>query len=140
MLPRNRNRNAGTFAKITLLRNRPFGSSRKMVCSDVEESMLRCRSVSGIASGKIPWERSQHVLIVLVFWSWVLLLPRLPPSSRSLKLFPWASILLHGPLDICMDLLPAAPLPPMQKQDAQHMFLQHRGAHADFIWSAPKRT
>ena len=43
----------------------------------------------------------QHVLTVLVFWSWVLLLPRLPPSSRSLRLFPWASILLHGPLDIC---------------------------------------
>ena len=27
----------------------------------------------------------QHVLTVLVFWSWVLLLPRLPPSSRSLR-------------------------------------------------------
>ena len=73
----------------------------------------------------------KHVLTVLVFWSWVLLLPRLPPSSRSLRLFPWASILLHGPLDICLDLLPAAPLPPVQKRDAQHMFLQHRGAHAD---------
>ena len=34
----------------------------------------------------------QHVLTVLVFWSWVLLLPRLPPSSRSLRLFLCASI------------------------------------------------
>ena len=39
----------------------------------------------------------QHVLTVLVFWSCGLL-PRLPPSSRSLRLFPWASILLHGAL------------------------------------------
>ena len=63
--------------------------------------------------------------------SWVLLLPRPPPSSRSLRLFPCASILLHGPLDICLDLLLAAPLPPMQKQDAQRKFLQHRGERAD---------
>ena len=75
----------------------------------------------------------QHVLTVLVFWSWVLLRPRLPPSPRSLKLFPWPSILLHGPLDICLDLLPAAPRPPMQKRDAQHMFLRHRGARACFL-------
>ena len=68
-----------------------------------------------------------YVLTVLVFGSWVLLLPRLPPSSRSLRLFPWASILLHGPSEICLDLLPAAPLAPVQKQDAQHMFLQHSG-------------
>ena len=73
----------------------------------------------------------QHVLTVLVFWSWVLIWPRLPPSSRSLRWFPWASILLHGPLDICLDLLPAAPLPPVQKRDSQHKFLQHKGAHAD---------
>ena len=71
----------------------------------------------------------QHVLTVLAFWSWVLLLPWLPPSSRSLRAFPWASILLHGPLDICLDLLPAPPLPPVQKRDAQHMFLlRRRGA------------
>ena len=30
-----------------------------------------------------------------------------------------------------MDLLPAAPSPPVQKRDAQHMFLQHRGSHAE---------
>ena len=74
---------------------------------------------------------NQHVLTVLVFQTWVLLLPRLPPSSRSLRLFPWASILLNEPSDICLDLLPAAPLPPVQKRHAQHMFLQHRGAHAE---------
>ena len=73
----------------------------------------------------------QHVLTVLVFLSWVLLLPWPPPSSRSLRLCPWASPLLHGPLDICLDLLPAAPPPPVQKRDAQHKFLQHRGAHTE---------
>ena len=79
----------------------------------------------------------QHVLTVLVFWSWVLLLPRLPPWSRSLRLFPWASILLYGLLDSCLDLLPAAP-PPVQKWDAQHMFLQHRGAHAEVKANLPR--
>ena len=72
-----------------------------------------------------------HVLTVLVFWSWVLLLPRLPPWSQSLRLFPWANILLLWALGHCLDLLPAAPPPPAQKRDAQHMFLQHRGAHAE---------
>ena len=40
----------------------------------------------------------QHVLTVLVFRSCALLLPRLPPLSRSLKLFHWASnfCLLQG--------------------------------------------
>ena len=71
------------------------------------------------------------MLTVLVFWSWVLLLPQLPPASRSLRWFPCASILLHGPLDICLDLLPAATLPRVQKRDAQHMLLQHRGADAE---------
>ena len=81
----------------------------------------------------------EHVLTVLVFLSWVLLQPRLPPSSRSLRLFPCASILLHAPLDICLDLLPAAPLPPVQKQDAQHKFLQQRGARAECKQWFPKR-
>ena len=49
--------------------------------------------------GKTYWV-APALLTVLVFWSWVLLLPRLPPWSRSLRLFPWASILLYGPLDI----------------------------------------
>ena len=79
----------------------------------------------------------RHVLTVLVFLFWVLLLPRPPPSSRSLRLCPWTSILLHGPLDICLDLLPAAPPPPVQKRDAQHMVLQHRGAHGECQTSSP---
>ena len=36
----------------------------------------------------------------------------------------------------CLDLLPAAPPPPVQKRDAQHKFLQHRGARAEFNFSA----
>ena len=54
----------------------------------------------------------QHVLIVLVFWSWVLPLTRLPPSSRSLRLCLWASILLYGRVDIawiCCSQLPHHP-------------------------------
>ena len=73
----------------------------------------------------------QHVLTVLVFWSWVLLLPQLPPSSRSLALFPWASILLHGPLDICLDLLPATFLPPVQSTGCTTHVFTAQGAHAD---------
>ena len=50
----------------------------------------------------------QHVLTVLGFVFWALLLPWPPPSSRSLRLCPWASILLYGPLNVCLDLLPTA--------------------------------
>ena len=89
---------------------------------------LNCNPGLEISQGRTPW-LIQHVLTVLVFLSWVLLLPRPPSSFWSLRLFPWASILLHGPLDICLDLLPAAPLPRLQNRDAQHMFLQHRGTH-----------
>ena len=74
------------------------------------------------------------------FWSWVLLMPRPPPSSRSLILCPWASILLHGPLDTCSDLLPASPPPPVQKRDAQHMFLQHRGARGENCYPINSKT
>ena len=74
----------------------------------------------------------QLVLTVLVFWSWVLLLPRLPLWSRCLRLFPWASILPYGPLDTCLGLLPAAPLPPMQKRDAQHIFCS-TGGHTPIL-------
>ena len=73
------------------------------------------------------------MLTVLVFWSWVLLLPRLPPWSRNLRLFPWASILIYEPLDIAWICCPLLPLPPVHKRDAQHMFLQHRGAHAEIL-------
>ena len=85
---------------------------------------------SSYPEAETPWVDSACALLtVLVLGSGVLLLPQLPPSSRSFRLIPWASILLHGPVDICLDLLPAAPLPPVQKQDAQHKFLQRRGAH-----------
>ena len=43
-------------------------------------------------------------------------------ETERLRLFPCASSLLHGPLDICLDLLPAAPPPPVQKRDAQLKF------------------
>ena len=74
----------------------------------------------------------QHVLIVLVFWSCVLPLTQLPPSSQSLRLCLWASILLCGPVNIAwICCARSSPTTPVQKQDAQHMLLQHRGAHAE---------
>ena len=81
---------------------------------------------------EIPTGLLQHVLTVLVFWSWVLLLPQLPHWSRSLRLFPWTSILLYGPLDIAWICSPQLPHHPCKNGDTQHMFLQHKGAHADF--------
>ena len=52
-------------------------------------------------------------------------------SSRSLRVCPWSSICFHGALGKFLDLLPPASLPPVQNRDAQHMFLQHKGSHAD---------
>ena len=40
---------------------------------------------------------------------------------------------VHGPSGNFLDLLPPASLPPVQKRDAQHMFLQHKGAHTDIF-------
>ena len=58
--------------------------------------------------------------------------PRLPPPSRSLRLCPWASILLHGSLDI---LLGSAAQPPhhrMQKTGrTAHVFTAQGGARAE---------
>ena len=74
----------------------------------------------------------QHVLAVLVFWSWVLLLPRFPPSSRSLRLFAWASILLHGPLDSCLDLLPrSSPTTGAKTGRTAHVFTAQGGTRRD---------
>ena len=42
--------------------------------------------------------------------------PWLPPWSRSLRLFPWASIFPLQALGHCLDLLPAAPPPSVPKR------------------------
>ena len=52
-------------------------------------------------------------------------------SSRSLKLCPWPSICCHGPSSKFLDLLPPTSPPPVQKRDAQHMFLQHKRTHTE---------
>ena len=79
----------------------------------------------------------QHVLAVLVFWSWLLLLPWLPPWSRSLKLFRWASILLYGPLDILLgSAARSSPTAHAKTGPTTHVF-QHRGAHADLGLPGP---
>ena len=86
------------------------------------EQSRGCHRIFTIAMRERPPGLIQHVLTVLVFWCWVLLQPQLPPSSRSLRLFLCASILLHGPLDIFLNLLPATPLPPVQEGGAHHKF------------------
>ena len=42
------------------------------------------------------------------------------PPKMCFLLSPSMTWLLHGPLDICVDLLPAAPLRPVQKRDGEH--------------------
>ena len=52
------------------------------------------------------------------------------PTSRASEpqIAPPKWRLLHGCFEqILLDLLPPAPLPPVQRQDAQQMFLQHKG-------------
>ena len=78
---------------------------------------------------EIPPGLLQHVLTVLVFWSWVLLLPRHPPWSRSLRLFPWASILLYGPLDIACICCPQLPHRPCKN-----------GTHSTCFYSTGRHT
>ena len=56
--------------------------------------------------------------------------PLFRPKTETKNYFPEAkAFCLAGPG--IFHLLPAAHLPPVQKRDAQHMFLKHRGAHAD---------
>ena len=37
-----------------------------------------------------------------------------------------------------MDMLPTAPLPPVQKQDVQHKFLKHKGKHTHTHTHTPR--
>ena len=79
----------------------------------------------------------QDVLTVLVFWSWILLLPRLPPSSQSLRLFPWASILLYGPLGHWLgSAAHSSPITRAKTGRSAHVFTA-QGAHAESIGSIP---
>ena len=79
---------------------------------------------------------SNHVLTVLVF-------PVLGAHPGASESAPGLGICFHGPLGKFLDLLPPASLPPVQKRDAQHMFLQHKGSHTEklrFDLDAPKPT
>ena len=80
----------------------------------------------------IPTGLLQHVLTVLVFWSWFLVLPRLPPWSRSLRFFPWASILLYGPLEIAWMCCPQLPHHPCKNGTYSTCFYS-TGAPAKFL-------
>ena len=89
---------------------------------------------------EIPPGLLQHVLTVLVFWSWVLLLSRLPPWSRSLRLFAWASILLYGPLDIAWICCPQLPTTRAKTGRTAHVFKAQGGTRRfhQFQNSVPK--
>ena len=63
----------------------------------------------------------KHVLTILVFWF---------PS-----IVPVLALAFSAPSSNFLDQPPSAPLPPVQKRDAQHKFLQHKEAHtqSEFI-------
>ena len=56
---------------------------------------------------------------------------RLPGFVQEPECVSWTSICFMAPLSKFLDLLPPAPLPCVQKRDAQNKFLQHKGAHTD---------
>ena len=93
----------------------PFGGYR--ITGIGQDHHIGKRGLRGLDNPIAHWEKVrerppgllQHVLTVLVSWSWFLLLPRLPPWSRSLSLCPWASILLYGPLEIAWVCCPQLP-------------------------------
>ena len=69
------------------------------------------------------------MLTVLVFLrSWVLVTP--PPELHPgvSQCAPGLAFAFMDPSSEFLDLLPPAFLPPVQKRDAQHMFLQHKGS------------
>ena len=80
----------------------------------------------------------QHVLTVLVFWSWFLLLPRLPPWSRSLRLPAWAGILLYGPLEIAWMCCPQLPHHPCKNGTHGTCFCS-TGGHTPRDWEKLNR-
>ena len=74
---------------------------------------------------------NQHVLTVLVFWSWVLLVPGLAASCWSPRLRPRTSMCLMAHwtfAGICCSQLSCHPC---KNGTHFHMFLQHKGAHTD---------
>ena len=76
-------RGCKVFGDVSVCFTDPFFCVfRTMLCTE-----------SDIFQGKTPG-LIQHVLTVLVFWSWVLLRHRLRAAFQNLRLFPWTSILL----------------------------------------------
>ena len=70
----------------------------------------------------------QHVLTVRFSGPACCSSPGLHLGLGASDCFPVLAFCFIVPSAICLDLLSAAPLAPVQKQDTQ---LQHRGAHAD---------
>ena len=69
--------------------------------------------------GKTPWVDQSRFSGPGCWWC-----PTSRASSKSLRVCPCLSICCHGPSSKFLDLLPPASVPPVQKRDAQHMFLQ----------------
>ena len=54
-----------------------------------------------------------------------------PSFFQEPQIVPRTSICFLAPLDICLDLLPTAHLPPVPKLDSQHKLLQHRSGSSE---------
>ena len=77
--------------------------------------------------GKTPWVDSARAECPgFLVPGPVLLVPRLPAA-----LCHWASICFMGPWRFAWICCPHIPYHLLQKRDAQHMFLQHKGAHTE---------
>ena len=79
---------------------------------------LRCCTSSTHASGKGPWIDLACAHCPVFHLSRALLVPRFPASSGSPRLCRRTSTCFMGSRTFALDLLPTAPLPPMQKTGA----------------------
>ena len=72
----------------------------------------------------------QHVPTVLVFWVLGAADARAPSFVQEPQAVP-NSICFVAPSSKILGSAPPAPQPPVEKRDAQHKFLQHKGAHTE---------
>ena len=122
-----RNRETKFFGRISrdfagISQGRPKRLRKRSLCSNFGPYLF---SFGERSPGLI-----QLVLTVLVFWFRVLLEPRLPASSRSLRSCPRTSICSMAPSSKFLDLLPPAPPTTCAKHGTHSTsFLQQGDAH-----------
>ena len=88
----------------------------------------------------IPPGLLQHVLTVLVFWSWVLLLPRLPPWSRSLRLFPWLAFCFTGPWTLLGSAARSSPTTHAKTGRTAHAFTAQGGGDTPITTTSKRQS